>query len=104
MEVAVDLVRGVLADHPGERTISLLAISGSNLGEDPFPQLELPFGLADDGRRPGTRKGMARLRADLAMDAIRGRFGWEAVNYASAARDGVGSVPEAFRSLAEKGL
>jgi DNA polymerase-4 len=85
MEVAVDLVRGVLADHPGERTISLLAISGSNLGEDPFPQLELPFSLADDGRRPGTRKGMGRLRADRAVDAIRDRFGWEAVNYASAA-------------------
>jgi len=104
MEVAVDLVRGVLADHPGERTISLLAISGSNLGEDPFPQLELPFRLADDGRRPGTRKGMARLRADRAMDAIRDRFGWEAVNYASAAMDGSRSVPDAFRSLAERDL
>jgi DNA polymerase IV len=104
MEVAVDLVRGVLADHPGERTISLLAISGSNLGEDPFPQLELPFRLADDGRRPGTRKGMARLRADRAVDAIRDRFGWEAVNYASAAMGASRSVPDAFRSLAEKDL
>jgi DNA polymerase-4 len=104
MEVAVDLVRGVLADHPGERTISLLAISGSNLGEDPFPQLELPFRLADDGRRPGTRKGMARLRADVAVDAIRDRFGWQAVNYASAAMGGTRSVPDAFRSLAEKDL
>ncbi len=103
MEVAVDLVRGVLADHPGERTISLLAISGSNLGEDPFPQLELPFRLADDGRRPGTRKGMARLRADLAMDVIRDRFGTAAVNYA-AAMGGARSVPDAFRSLAEKDL
>ena len=75
LEVAVDLVRGVLADNPGERTISLLAISGSNLGEDPFPQLELPLRLADDGRRPGRCKGMARLRADRAVDAIRHRFG-----------------------------
>ena len=104
LEVAVDLVRGVLADNPGERTISLLAISGSNLGEDPFPQLELPLRLADDGRRPGTRKGMARLRADRAVDAIRDRFGWEAVNYASAATGGSRSVPDAFRSLAEKAL
>jgi DNA polymerase-4 len=104
MEVAVDLVRAVLADHPGERTISLLAISGSNLGEEPFLQLELPFRLADDGRRPGTRKGIARLRADRAVDAIRERFGWEAVNYASATLDGARSVPEAFRSLAEKDL
>ena len=71
LEVAVDLVRGVLADYPGERTISLLAIWGSHLGEDPFPRRELPLRLADDGRRPGTRKGMARLRADRAVDAIR---------------------------------
>jgi DNA polymerase-4 len=104
MEVAVDLVRAVLADHPGERTISLLAISGSNLGEDPFPQLELPFRLADDGRRPGARKGMARLRADRAVDAIRDRFGQEAVNYASATMNSARAVPDAFRSLAEKDL
>jgi DNA polymerase-4 len=104
MEVAVDLVRGVLADHPAERTISLLAICGSNLGEDPAPQLELPFRLADDGRRPGTRKGMARLRADLAVDAIRDRFGWEAVTYASATMGAPRAVPDAFRSLAEKAL
>ena len=103
MEVAVDLVRGVLADYPDERTISLLAISGSNLGEEAFPQLELPLCLADDGRRPGTRQGMARLRADLAVDAIRDRFGWEAVTYA-AAMGGARSVPDAFRSLAEKDL
>jgi len=103
MEVAVDLVRGVLADHPAERTISLLAISGSNLGEDAFLQLELPFRLADDGHFPGTRKGMARLRADRAVDAIRDRFGSEAVSYA-AAMGGPRSVPEAFRSLAEKDL
>jgi len=104
MEVALDLVRGVLAEHPGERTISLLAISGSNLGEDPHPQLELPLRLPDDGRRPGTRQGMARLRADLAVDAIRERFGWEAVTYGSAAMGAARSVPDAFRSLAEKGL
>ena len=32
-EMAEDLVRGVLADHPEEKTISLLAISVSNLEE-----------------------------------------------------------------------
>ena len=32
-EIAEDLVRGVLADHPEEKTISLLAISVSNLEE-----------------------------------------------------------------------
>jgi DNA polymerase-4 len=104
MEVAVDLVRGVLADYREERTISLLAISASNLGQDPVLQLELPFGLADDGLRPGTRKGAARGRADKAMDAIRGRFGWESVAYASSALGDKRSVPDEFRSLAEKEL
>jgi DNA polymerase-4 len=103
-DVAIELVRGVLADNRHEPVISLLAISASNLGEDETLQLELPFGLADDGRRPGTRRGLARLRADRAIDAIRERFGWEAVNYASAAPGASRSVPDDFRSLAEKDL
>jgi DNA polymerase-4 len=103
-DVAIELVRGVLAENRGERTISLLAISASNLGEEQGLQLELPFCLADDGRRPGTRRGVARLRADLAIDAIRERFGWEAVNYASAAPGALRSVPDEFRGLAEKDL
>ncbi|HEV2363318.1 MAG TPA: DNA polymerase IV [Caulobacteraceae bacterium] len=103
-DVAIELVRSVLADHPAERWISLLAISASNLGEEEFLQLELPFRLADDGRRPGTRRGMARLKADRAMDAIRARFGWEAVSYASAAPGTARSVPDDFRTLAEKAL
>ncbi len=103
-EVAVDLVRGVLADHIEERTISLLAISASNLGEDPFPQLELPFALADDGRWPGTRKGKLRERADRALDAIRERFGVEAVGYASGVLAGHRTGPDRFRELTEQEL
>jgi DNA polymerase-4 len=103
-EIAVDLVRGLLADHREERTISLLAISASHLGEDPFPQLELPFLLADDGRRPGTKKGMVRERADRALDAIRERFGGGAVGYASGALGMLRSVPDEFRELAQKEL
>jgi DNA polymerase-4 len=38
------------------------------------------------------------------VDAVRDRFGWEAVNYASAAMAAPRSVPDAFRSLAEKDL
>lgn len=103
-EIAIDLVRGVLADHRNEKTISLLAISVSNLDDHPSQQQELPFGLADEGRRPGARKGMARWRADRAVDAIRNRFGWEAVGYAAAALGAARSVPDEFRSLAEKEL
>jgi DNA polymerase-4 len=99
-DIAEGLVRGVLADHRDEKTISLLAISVSHLEAPAVLQLELPLGLADEGRRPGTRKGLARSRADLAIDAIRKRFGGNAVDYASASRDGR-SVPDEFRRLAE---
>ena len=103
-ETAEDLVRRALADHRDEKTISLLAISVSNLEECSFSQVELPFGLADEGRLPGSRKGAARWRADRAVDAIRDRFGWEAVGYGSVSLDRSRSVPDAFRELAEKEL
>src|ERR671918_460483 len=102
-EIAEDLVRGVLADHRDERSISLLAISVSNLETHAIVQLELPLGLPDEGRRPGTKKGVARSRADRAVDAIRKRFGAQAVDYGSASRVGR-SVPDEFRRLAEREL
>ena len=102
-EIAVDLVQSVLRDHPDEKTISLLAISASHLGRS-ILQLELPYRLVDDGLRPGTRKGVALSRADRAIDAIRDRFGWEVIGYASAALGAARSVPDDFRSLAEKEL
>src|SRR6202011_2174281 len=46
-EIAEELVRAVLADHPDEKTISLLAISVSHLEEHWDVQLELPLGLKD---------------------------------------------------------
>ncbi len=74
-EIAENLVRGVLADHPAEKTISLLAISVSNLDEPVIVQLELPLGLADEGvpswdearlgaiaRRPSRRRDPKALR------------------------------------------
>ena len=103
-EIAEHLVRGVLADHPAERTISLLAISVSNLDEHEIVQLELPLGLADEGHHPGSKRGLVRSRADRAVDAIRKRFGVRAIDYASAARSVVRSVPDDFRRLAEKEL
>jgi DNA polymerase-4 len=103
-DIATDLVRGVLRDYPQERTISLVAISVSHLEDNPILQLELPFGLPDDGQRPGARRGIARLRADHALDAIRQRFGRDAVSYGSSVVATARSVPDAFRSLAEKDL
>jgi DNA polymerase IV len=103
-EIAEELVRTALTQYPQERTISLLAISVSHLEMVSDLQLELPLGLADEKRRPGTKRGMARFLADRAVDAIRDRFGWESVGYASVALGPSRSVPDAFRELAEKDL
>jgi DNA polymerase-4 len=103
-ELAEDLVRAVLADHPDEKTISLLAISVSHLEEHWDLELELPLGLQDEARRPGTKMGMARWTADCAVDKIRGRFGWDAIGYGSAVLGISRSVPDEFRKLAEKNL
>jgi hypothetical protein len=78
-EIAEELVRVALADHPDDKTISLLAISLSHLEQHWTLQLELPLGLEDEKRRPGSQRGMARWTADRAIDLIRDRFGWDAV-------------------------
>jgi DNA polymerase-4 len=65
-EIAEELVRAALADHPRERIITLLAMS--QIGVQSELQLELPLGLADEKHRPGTRQGAARWSADRAMD------------------------------------
>jgi DNA polymerase-4 len=104
-EIAEELVRGALADFPDEKSISLLAVSVSNLEQQhPFLQLELPLHLQDEGCRPGTSKGGARWVADCAVDKIRNRFGQGAVGYGSLALGVSRSVPDEFRELAEKDL
>jgi DNA polymerase IV len=103
-EIAEELVRAALADHPEEENISLLAISMSHLDKHWTMQLEFPLGLEDEKRRPGTKRGMARWTSDRAIDLIRDRFGWDAVGYGSVMLGLSRSVPDEFRELAEKDL
>ncbi len=99
--MATDLAREALADNPGERQTSLLAVSVSNLVNEPALQLALPLRVEDDRHRPGTPLGAARWAADRSVDAIRARFGRSAVGYATVMFSDVGRVPDAFRELAE---
>jgi DNA polymerase-4 len=103
-EIAEGLVRAVLAEHPHEKMISLLAISVSHLETHWDLALELPLRLHDESRRPGSRVGVARAAADRAIDEIRDRFGWDAIGYGTVALGISRSVPDAFRELAEKDL
>ncbi len=100
-EVALELAATALADHPDEQEITLLAISVSNLVGEPALQLELAFDLGDDRLRPGTTLGASRWAVHRSVDAVRSRFGREAVSYARTALDGQGRVPDEFRELAE---
>jgi DNA polymerase IV len=100
-EVATELAWAALSDHPSQRDITLLAVSASNLVDEHALQLELPFGLDDDKRRPGTPSGSARWRVDRSVDRARRRFGRGAVGYAGVVFSGAGRVPEEFRELAE---
>jgi DNA polymerase IV len=102
-EIATELALAALADHPEELEITLLAVSVSNLVDQPGLQFELPLGLEDDRRRPGSAVGAARWAVDRSVDAIRARYGRDSVAYATAAFSADGRVPEAFRELAEHG-
>jgi DNA polymerase-4 len=101
-DIAEDLVHVALSDHPGEGEISLLAISVSNLADQAALQLELPLEKPDDPRRPGSERGSARWAVDRSIDAVRTRFGREAVGYTSVALSDLHLVPDEFRELAEK--
>jgi DNA polymerase-4 len=101
-EVATELATDILARHPREREITLLAVSVSQLVDEPALQLEMPLGVGQDRHRPGTAAGSARWAVDRAVDRIRARFGRAAVGYAAVVFSKAGRVAEEFRELAER--
>jgi DNA polymerase-4 len=98
-EVAEQLVWQAIRDQDAAVEISLLAISVSNLAVQHAIQLELAL-PPDDPRRPGSALGSARWALDTSVDAVRDRFGREAVGYLPARERSLG-VPDEFRELAE---
>ncbi len=98
-EVAERLAWDAITDV-GATEVTLLSIGVSHLAEQRDLQLELDL-APSDAWRPGSPQGAARRAVDASMDAIRSRFGRDAVGYAPAllGRDAV--VPEEFRELAE---
>ncbi|MBO0728325.1 MAG: DNA polymerase IV [Acidimicrobiaceae bacterium] len=100
-EVATRLAETALADHPGEREITLLGVSVSHLADEEALQLEMPLLPGDDEHRPGAPRGAARWAVDRSMDAVRDKFGRSAVGYAGVVFSGVDHVPDEFRELAE---
>jgi len=99
-EIATQLASAALADQRGEREITLLAVSASNIVV-PAVQLPLPLALGRAHDRSAAAADAARWGVDRSVDAIRARFGHAAVGYASVAFSDVARVPEAFRELAE---
>jgi DNA polymerase-4 len=83
-DVAFALARTALVDNPREREINLLAISVSKL-VDVEAELE-----------PAPMHAL-----DLAADAVRAKFGRDAVGHASVVFREAGHVPDEFRALAE---
>jgi DNA polymerase-4 len=98
-EVAEQLAWQAIRDQEAAVEVSLLAISVSNLSVQHAIQLELPV-PPDDPRRPGSALGSARWALDSSVDAVRDRFGREAVGYLPARTRSRG-VPDEFRELAE---
>jgi DNA polymerase-4 len=103
-EIAEQLAwQAIDEQQPRATEITLLAISVSNLRDQPVLQLELPV-LADEAGRSGSPTGAARWAVDHSMDEVRRRFGRTAVGYASVALSEHSSVPDEFRELAEHEL
>jgi len=106
-EVAERLAISAIFDNDGEREITLIAVSVSNLRPEHSLQLELPLHSPNSRRDAGPQSGSvveaSRWGVDRSVDAIRDKFGRTAVGYASVALSAAERVPEEFRELAERG-
>ncbi|HST80240.1 MAG TPA: DNA polymerase IV [Kineosporiaceae bacterium] len=103
-EIAEQLTWQAISDQSDAGTqISLLAVAVSNLTVVHATQTELPMST-DDPRRPGSLTNSARSAVDTSMDAVRRRFGRDAVGYLPAALSRSAGVPDDFRELAEREL
>ena len=105
--VAEELARSAILDKRGDREITLLAVSVSNLRPESSLQLELPLDWPTVRQNPKTPPGTlaeaSRREVDRSVDAIRDKFGQGAVGYASTALSDSDRVPEEFREFAERG-
>ncbi len=104
-ELAVRLAEDGIAEVAAGRVVNLLGIAVSHLSVAPHLQLELPFGeqTGADLIRAGSQSELARHELDLAVDAIRKRFGKKAVGAASLVLGGrTGAVPDEFRDLSTR--
>jgi len=103
-EIAEQLAWQAIGDQGDAGTqISLLAVAVSNLTAVQATQTELPMST-DDPRRPGSLTNSARSAVDSSMDAVRRRFGRDAVGYLPATLSRSAGVPDDFRELAEREL
>lgn len=101
-EVAERLATAAI-EEAGRPEITLLGISVSKLDRQRALQLELELPPPDPWR-PGSRTGASRRAVDGQMDAIRERFGTDAVGYLPALLRRGAAVPDEFRELAEHEL
>ncbi len=103
-EIAAQLAWQAINDQDDPAgPISLLAVSVSNLAAVETIQTELDL-EPDDPRRLGSVTGSSRLAVDASIDAVRQRFGRDAVGYLPATLLRAGGVPDDFRELAERDL
>jgi DNA polymerase-4 len=103
-EIAEQLTWQAINDqHDSTEQISLLAISVSNLAGIHAIQTELPM-QPNDPRRLGSDAGTSRLAVDTSIDAVRRKFGRDAVGYLPATLQRSSGVPDDFRELAEREL